>query len=708
MRPSGALSTIFILVLLLAMKPSLAASEERRYAFIVDNNLYENAGSLSNPKNDADQIEKILTKLGFQTKRKSNVTANTFANELDQFVQSIDRTERNSVLFYYAGHGMQYERQNWLVGTDAKLNSSTRLQFEAFKLNEIIETLERVSETTLVFWDACRDNPLLKNLRQQLKKMNRTRSAESLQSGAASVEASSGNTLITFSAAPGTKAYDGDGMHSPFAAALTQHMNTENLEVEAMLKRVKGDVLKSTGGAQQSEVLSRLTHEFYFNISENERNKYERKISELESQIALLRAKEQARLQTPELESTQSKTKPTAKKTKIGPTELTKLETKDESPIQSVITKPPSRDEKLAIDKFPIVPKRSKMTIPRTLAASPDGKLIAVGGHDGRVRILQSREWRLIATFSVGGERISQVSFSSDNKLLAAASRSGKIVIWSLTKNSLAREFHRPGESLYSVSINPDYPEKYVAAGSRNGKTYAWSLKSGKLLTNMTVHSGPVHAVFYKPGQRSWFYTAGGDGKIRYKPSKSSRRKSVSAHQGAIFDAKFSKKGSVLLTAGGDKVVKAWTSFPKSHRPMKLKGHLKYVLSAAISDNELLGASGGGDKKLLIWDLKNGELLRAITGHRSDIESIAFLPGTELVLSASEDKSLRVWSSTDGREVARIYFEKNGRLMLGLAPGGKIFGGPNAPKLFDAREFSEQEQSLSQLGLVLTGDALVD
>jgi len=76
------------------------------------------------------------------------------------------------------------------------------------------------------------------------------------------------DTLITFAAAPGAVAADGVGRNSPFTSALLKHMETPGVEIEVMLKRVTGDVRRTTSAKQEPERLSRLTTEFYFKAKE--------------------------------------------------------------------------------------------------------------------------------------------------------------------------------------------------------------------------------------------------------------------------------------------------------------------------------------------------------------------------------------------------------------------------------------------------------
>jgi uncharacterized caspase-like protein len=67
-------------------------------------------------------------------------------------------------LFFYAGHGLQVDGKQFLAPVDAKPKSNADLDFEAVELDLVLKQLERSARLSLVFLDACRDNPLPVNV----------------------------------------------------------------------------------------------------------------------------------------------------------------------------------------------------------------------------------------------------------------------------------------------------------------------------------------------------------------------------------------------------------------------------------------------------------------------------------------------------------------------------------------------------------------
>src|SRR5262249_52472752 len=73
------------------------------------------------------------------------------------------------------------------------------------------------------------------------------------------------------------------------------------------------------------------------------------------------------------------------------------------------------------------------------------------------------------------------------------------------------------------------------------------------------------------------------------------------------------------------------------------KNHANHVYGLAFSPENRYLATGGNDRKVLVWDLSDGSLLYTLPGHTATIRQLAFSPDGRRLASASEDKSVRLW-----------------------------------------------------------------
>jgi len=235
------------------------AKAERRVALVIGNAAYKHASTLRNPRNDASDVAESLRKLGFEVEFGLDLDQPGFARAIDGFARSLDGADVG--LFFYAGHGLQMNEKNYLVSTNAQLNSEFLLSSETIELEAIVRLMESKVPVNLIFLDACRNNPLADNLRQSLAT---TKRAASLGRGLARIEPTGHDTLIAFAAAPGQEAGDGRDRNSPFTASLLKHMPKPGLEVSVMLKEVAADVRGETRNMQRPQQLSDMSRTFYF------------------------------------------------------------------------------------------------------------------------------------------------------------------------------------------------------------------------------------------------------------------------------------------------------------------------------------------------------------------------------------------------------------------------------------------------------------
>ena len=246
----------FLIVGFVLFAGAPGALAEKRVALVIGNSSYEKAAPLANPKNDANALAAVLSDLQFEVVKGIDLDRSEFEGVVRKFVRAIRGAD--VALLFYAGHGLQVKGRNYLAPIDADLSDEADLDFETLPLRTILKHMERHTRTNLVFLDACRDNPLARNLARSMG----TRSV-AVGRGLARVETGVG-TLIAFATEPGNVALDGWGGNSPFTTALLKHIETPGLDVDLMLRRVRKDVLELTSGKQVPWSNSSLTGRFEF------------------------------------------------------------------------------------------------------------------------------------------------------------------------------------------------------------------------------------------------------------------------------------------------------------------------------------------------------------------------------------------------------------------------------------------------------------
>ncbi|WP_448033410.1 caspase family protein [Bradyrhizobium liaoningense] len=227
-----------------------SAQAEKRVALVIGNSAYKNVPQLPNPANDAALVGGMLKKAGFDfVEVKTDLNAIETRKALREFGgRSRDATV---AVVYYAGHGIELDGTNYLIPTDARLETDTDVYDEAFPLDRVLVAVEPAKQLRLIILDACRDNPFA-------NKMKRTLASRGIGRGLAKVEPTSPNTMVAYAAKAGSTASDGNAQNSPFAAALVERLPTPGLDLRKAFGFVRDDVLKTTGYQQEPYVYGSL------------------------------------------------------------------------------------------------------------------------------------------------------------------------------------------------------------------------------------------------------------------------------------------------------------------------------------------------------------------------------------------------------------------------------------------------------------------
>jgi len=231
----------------------LSAAEAKRLALVVGNSAYTGVSPLKNASRDATDISEALQRLGFEVTLLTDIGGEAFWEKIDAF--SIEAETAESTVFFYSGHAFQMNGTNYLVPVDAKLTSREAVRTETWNLDGIIARLQDRKRQTLIFLDACRNDPLPASVR----------GSGTAADGLARLQTGVG-TFVAFATEPGAVTFDGagDAPNSPFTTALLEHIEAPGISVSDMMIRVRNEVEERTLRRQTPWDQSSLREQFYF------------------------------------------------------------------------------------------------------------------------------------------------------------------------------------------------------------------------------------------------------------------------------------------------------------------------------------------------------------------------------------------------------------------------------------------------------------
>ncbi len=251
-----------IAVVLLAAAGSVLVTPafgDARVALVIGNSHYSNAPALGNPANDASDISAALRNLGFKT----NLLVDATKRETDRAVEQFARDVRSAdvALFFFAGHGMQFQLRNYILPVDAELKDEISVRYELTAIDDITSAFQNTRGIKVLLLDSCRDNPLADKLARSVRVSSRD---AQVVKGFAPFERTSG-MIVVYATQSGQTAHDGSGRNSPFTAALLKELRMPGLEIGTLFRRVQSDVVDATDGLQEPELSISLVPEYYIN-----------------------------------------------------------------------------------------------------------------------------------------------------------------------------------------------------------------------------------------------------------------------------------------------------------------------------------------------------------------------------------------------------------------------------------------------------------
>ncbi len=272
---------------------------------------------------------------------------------------------------------------------------------------------------------------------------------------------------------------------------------------------------------------------------------------------------------------------------------------------------------------------------------SPDGKLIAAGGHNNEIRIWQ-HDGKLHLRLQGHSDAVSGISFHHNGITLASSSRDKTVKLWDLrgTSRTILRGHT---DRVTDVAFSPD--GNFLASASRDQTVKLWT-SDGKLRQTFAGHTGYVERVAFSP-DGELIASASRDQTVKIWRTDGQLLKTLGRHQDRVIDVTWSQDGQRLASASRDHRIYIWSRTGEWQET--LRGHTDRVNSVAFSFDGKILASASDDKTVKLWYAdEQGSFLsrlpRTLPGHRNWVIDVSFTPDGERIASGSYDNTVIFWS----------------------------------------------------------------
>jgi len=208
----------------------------KQIALVIGNAAYPSVGRLQNSVNDAEAVARQLRELKFDVILAKDATRRAMGEKIDEFIGRLGSGD--VALFYYAGHGVQVDSENYLIPVDFAGNTESDVRYDSHPIGKIQDRMERSgAQLNILVLDACRNNPFRV-------------SARSATRGWAAMSAGRG-TFIAFATAPGSVASDNpNAPNGLFTKYLLEALRIPGLGLSEAFDYVRTQVDQASGSKQ--------------------------------------------------------------------------------------------------------------------------------------------------------------------------------------------------------------------------------------------------------------------------------------------------------------------------------------------------------------------------------------------------------------------------------------------------------------------------
>jgi WD40 repeat protein len=283
---------------------------------------------------------------------------------------------------------------------------------------------------------------------------------------------------------------------------------------------------------------------------------------------------------------------------------------------------------------------------------SPNGRLIVTSSGDKTARLWDGNG-KLISELRGHTKSVSGAQFSRDSQFVVTGSADNTARVWNGVSGQSVAELRGHSMALNGAAFSPD--GQLIVTASDDSTARLWRIRK-TLVKVLNGHSRAVTSSVFSPDGtyvvttsldgRAWLNDVSGDA-----PAHVGLMKVANADE--VTDATFSPDGKFIATASFDKTSQVGTAHVWSVDQVRgfkdtsntvLSGHADRVNSVAYSPDGSLIVTASSDRTARVWDAGTGASVAELRGHTKEVNSAAFSPDGKLIITAGNDATVRIWS----------------------------------------------------------------
>lgn len=317
------------------------------------------------------------------------------------------------------------------------------------------------------------------------------------------------------------------------------------------------------------------------------------------------------------------------------------------------------------------------------LAWHPDGTRLATGCHDNsliRVWDIGSKSFR---TLSGHESAVSSLAWRRDGRRLASSGHNGDVLIWENEnpKPVMTLTGHNVGKWVDDVAWSPTDDDLLLTSGS-DETVRVWDITSGECLVTIAAHRKGAHAGCWSPDGRR-FASVGSDHAVRiWEHVSSTKSDEADTNMSPLVALAWGPDGSLVATARQDNRIRVWQDNATEllYTLEDSEESIEEIRIIEFSPDGKLIATGGKDGFVRLWDVSDGKLIQRFDEKHGGndqnpryrgIDDLAWHPDGTTLVSAGEDKFIRIWDALTGELKTTLQPHNGSTYAVCFSPDGR-------------------------------------
>lgn len=312
---------------------------------------------------------------------------------------------------------------------------------------------------------------------------------------------------------------------------------------------------------------------------------------------------------------------------------------------------------------------------------SPDGRRLASGSGDTTVRFWDLATQTPKHTCKGHTSWVLVVAWSPDAAIVASGDHSGGIWLWDPATGKPLGQCRGHRKFITSISWEPahvELPSRRFCSGSKDATIKVWEASTRRCLFTMSNHTQAITQV--KWGGDGLIYSAARDCSINVWAAADGRmvrslkghghwvntmslstdyalRTGAFDHTGAApadpeaakaaakqrYDAACGGRPERLVTGSDDFTLFLWEPSTQKQPLARMTGHMQLINQVTFSPDGRWIISASFDKSVKLWDGVRGTFVATLRGHVGPVYQVAWSADSRLFVSGSKDSTLKVW-----------------------------------------------------------------